>query len=123
MTEFGKCNGGGRRSAPRQAAPLMATIATLSKTYSAVIVDISQTGMRLRGEHLPEQGEEGFVSFERIKTFGLVTWATDRECGIAFDGPLPATEMARLGQEAARLRGVSPEMRAALDDWTLGLAR
>jgi hypothetical protein len=101
----------------------MATIATLSKTHSAVIVDISQTGMRLRGDQLPEQGEDGFVGFERIRTFGTVTWTTERECGIAFDGPLPANDMARLCKEAARLRGVSPEMRAALDDWTLGIAR
>jgi hypothetical protein len=123
MTEFGKCNGGGRRSASRQAAPLTATITTLSKTYSALIVDISQTGIRMRGDHLPEQGEEGFVGFERIKTFGTVTWGKGGECGIAFDGPLPSSDLARLFRETARLRGLSPELRAAFEDWTLGVAR
>lgn len=123
MTEFGKCNGGGRRSASRQAAPLMATITTLSKTYSAIIVDISQTGIRLSGDHLPEHGEEGFVGFERIKTFGSVTWSKGGECGIAFDGPLPSSDMARLFKEAARMRGLSPELCAAFEDWNLGVAR
>ena len=123
MTQFGKCSGGGRRTAPRHAAPLIATVTTLSKTYTAVIVDISQTGLRLRGEQLPQSGEELFVGFERIKSFGTVTWERGGECGIAFDGPLPASDMARLSKEVGRLRGLSPELRAAFEDWKLGIAR
>ena len=61
---FGKQGGGGRRGAPREAAPLLAVYTTVTKSHEVVLVDVSSTGARLRGPNLPEAGDELFVSVE-----------------------------------------------------------
>lgn len=123
MGSFGKCGGGGRRLAPRQAAPLIAVVSTLSTSHAATVVDISTTGVRLRGDDLPGIGAELILGIENIRTFGCVAWRRGGECGIAFDDPLPPCDVELVRRKAAASRGLSPEMRAAYDDWTLGLAR
>lgn len=123
MTVFGKCSGGGRRSAPRETAPLLALISTLTHSHGATLVDLSSTGVRLSGEELPDVGEELILSIENIRTFGCIAWKQDGQCGIAFDEPLPPGEVESIRAKAASSRGFSPEMRAAFDDWSLGLAR
>ena len=123
MSSFGKCNGGGRRAAVRQNAPLIAVLSTLTRSHSAVVVDLSQTGVRVRGDDLPAAEDELIIGVEGVRTFGTVSWLRDDECGIAFDEPLPANDVAALCHLASKGRGYSPEARAAFEDWTLGLAR
>src|SRR5688572_8767748 len=123
MSTFGKCNGGGRRSATRVKAPLIAVLTTLTDSHAAVLVDISRSGVRLRGDDLPPTGQELIVSIESVRSFGSVAWKHDGECGIAFDGPLPPGDVQLIRQKAAKGAGFAPELRAAFDDWTLGLAR
>lgn len=120
---FGKREGGGRRIAPRQAAPLIAIITTLSDSHTATLVDISKTGVRLRGDDLPGEGDELILTLESVRTFGCVAWKHDGECGIALYVPLPVGDVQSIRQKAAKLGGVTPELRAAFDDWTLGVAR
>lgn len=120
---FGKCSGGGRRSAVRRTAPLIAILSTLTENHTAVLIDVSETGVRVRGDDLPLEGDELIITIEGVRSFGTVSWTMDGECGIAFDAPLPARDVAVLCQKAATGRGISPEARAAFEDWTLGLAR
>lgn len=123
MGTFGKCSGGGRRSSSRQIAPLIAVITTLTDSHSAILIDLSRSGVRLRGDDLPDVGQELFVSFDSIRSFGCVAWKRDGQCGIAFDGPLLSADVEAIRHKAAKGRGFAPELRAAFDDWTLGLAR
>lgn len=123
MSTFGKCKGGGRRSALRAPAPLMAFVTTLTATHSAVLIDVSSTGARLQGTDLPTTGDELFVNLEGIVAFGTVAWAKGAERGIAFDPPLSTMDEKSLRHRVATARGVRPEIKAALDDWSLGLAR
>lgn len=123
MGTFGKCKGGGRRSATRTTAPLLVTVTTLARSQSAVLIDVSCTGARLRGTDLPETGEELFLNVEGVIAFGTVAWMEDDERGVAFESDLTASDEKRLRQAVALARGLPPEMRAALDDWTLGVAR
>ena len=123
MVGFGKCEGGGRRAAVRQTAPLIVVLSTLTKSHAAVLIDVSLTGARVRGDDLPHEGEELIIAVEGVRTFGSVHWVRDGECGIHFDDPLPPADVAALCRKAARGRGESPEARAAFEDWTLGTAR
>ena len=123
MSTFGKCKGGGRRSAARMAIPLIAVITTLKESHSAVLVDISATGAKVRGSDLPKGSEELFVTIEGIIEFGTVAWATDTERGIAFDEPLRSADVARLRQKVAKARGLPAELTAAFEDWAVGFAR
>ena len=47
----------------------------------------------------------------------------DAERGLAFETDLSTSDETRLRQAVALARGLPPDIRAALDDWTLGVAR
>lgn len=123
MGAFGKCKGGGRRSAPRASAPLIAIVTTLTASHSAVLLDVSATGARLQGPDLPRLGEELFVTIEGVVAFGTVVWAKTNVRGIAFDGPLKPGDEEKLRQRVSDAHGLPPEIKAAFDDWVLGVAR
>ena len=123
MRAFGKCNGGGWRKATRQKAPLMAVLTKLTHSDSAIVIDISRTGLRLRGEMALTLGSEYLIAVESVRTFGTVRWIDGASFGIAFDEPLSIQDIQWLRHRAAKGGGLSPELLAAMDDWTLGLAR
>lgn len=122
MSTFGKCEGGGRRSAARTAAPLIGLITTLNETRSAVFVDVSSTGVRLRGKNLPPKWADLFVNVEGVVGFGTVQWEDGDERGIAFDTPLHPDDEQLLQRKIGEARGMPPEIKAAFDDWTQGVA-
>lgn len=123
MSKFGKSNGGGRRSAARMAVPLTAVITTLHESRSAILVDVSATGARLRGPNILRSDEELFLTVDGIVIFGTVAWAKNDECGVAFDSQLEASTEKRLRHKVVQAEGLPPELKAAFDDWSVGIAR
>ena len=123
MTEFGKCKGGGRRLAARETATLITIYTTVTHSHAAFLVDVSQTGARLRGDILPEKSDEIMLSIDAVRAFGTVIWSRRGECGVAFDSPLEAEDVELLRERVAKAAGFAPEVKAAMDDWTMGLAR
>jgi len=122
MNLFGKCGGGGRRSASRSTAPLIAIFTTLTGSQSALVVDVSSTGVRLRTPNLPKMGEDLLVAIEDVRAFGTVAWSEHGECGIAFDPALPFEDEQQLQSRASAARGL-PEVKAAFDSWVVGCGR
>ena len=120
---FGKSKGGGRRFAQREAAPVLVSFTTLRGNCSAVLVDVSRTGARLRGETLPAEGDELILTMDRLRTFATVAWTGGGECGLSFDLPLPPEEIHRIKQNVAAAALWAPELRAAYEDWRVGAAR
>lgn len=123
MNAFGKASGGGRRLASRETAPLIVLISSLTRTLEAVLVDLSATGARLRGNDLPPPGEELYFSVLKLKTVAVVRWRTDTECGLQFFEPLVQREVVAVRRAVASGAGLDPAVQAAIDDWVLGLAR
>ena len=123
MSEFGKCRGGGRRVAPRTAAPVAAVLTTLSETLTAIVIDISRTGVRLRGDVMPSEGQELMMAVEDVRAFGCVAWRHDGECGLALEEPLPLDDVENIRRKALANRFYTPELREAFEDWTVGKAR
>lgn len=123
MSVFGKCVGGGRRSAARMDVPLVAVVTTLHESRSAIVVDVSATGAKLRGTNLPKSAEDLFLTVEGIVVFGTVAWEENDERGVAFDAPLAPRDEALLKRKVDEARGLPPELKAAFDDWAVGFAR
>ena len=123
MSEFGKRKGGGRRAAERQPVPLIALFTTMAGSWSGNLVDISCTGAQLEGLELPRLGEVMEIRIEGVKAFGIVTWSSDHNCGVAFDAPLTAGDVVLLRQKASIFKGLLLNTKAALDDWQTGFAR
>jgi hypothetical protein len=123
MTAFGKCNGGGRRSAPRRTAPLIVVCSSVTASYRATLVDLSATGARLSCSLLPGKGEELLLNMERIRTFATVIWLSGQEFGLAFEEALKPDEVDLLLSLGSKANGLGAEMRAALDIWMAGSPR
>ena len=120
---FGKRAGGGRRDAPRAAAPLLAVYTTIARSHEVVLVDVSRSGARLSGPNLPEAGEQLFVSVENIRAFGTVVWVEAPEFAVEFDSPLSPEDLSLLTSKVKLGAGFSPEERAAIEGWILGVDR
>ena len=123
MVAFGKSMGGGRRSAPRETTPMVATVSTLTRSHSAVVVNVSTSGARLRGAELPKMGEDLVVSIETVQAFGTVIWCDQGEAGIEFDPPLDLDEEALLRRRMALLQGLPLSTRFAFETWVEGCGR
>lgn len=123
MMAFGKASGGGRREEVRETAPLTVIMTTFADSYTAELVDLSATGARVRCDRLPGIGVELYLTVGRIKTFCTVRWTGDGDCGVQFYEPLLQADVISVRSEVAAGLGLSAAMRAAMDDWVLGVAR
>ena len=122
MNAFGKAAGGGRRAAPREVAPLLAVYTTVTRSHSALLVDVSSTGACLRAPELPDSGDSVLVSLADVRGFGRVAWARDDQFAVAFDEPIAPDDLMALRRIVASGRGFAPHIKAAIDDWVLGIA-
>ena len=102
---------------------MIAAVTTLKGSQSAVVVNVSSTGARLQGANLPEPDEELFVNLDGLIAFGTVAWSDANEMGVAFDGPLSEADEQRLNEKVKSAGGLPAEIKAAFDEWTLGVAR
>jgi PilZ domain len=125
VSVFGNAGGGGRRRASREELPLPAVVSTIQESRVVVLVDLSSTGVRLRGSNLPPEGEALWVKIENVRRFGLVAWSEHGECGVEFDIPIRGHEASRLRKEVqvATLLAGSVQQMLALQDWETGFAR
>ena len=89
----------------------------------AILVDVSRTGARLCGQRMPDEGEELILSLEGVRTYGTVAWSHGDQCGVRFGELLPDESLERLRASVARSRGLTPDLKAAYDDWMIGVAR
>ena len=122
---FGKKGGGGRRFAPRQPIGLAAQMFSIECTAVAILVDVSNTGAKLRGSKLPTKGSEVWIRVGCVDVLSTVIWSRGDECGVTFDTPLRPYEIHHLRTEGscAMVTKLTPEERLVVQDWTIGLAR
>jgi len=125
MPMFGKRIGGGRRRASREKLPLPAMLSTIDNYHMAMVVDLSDTGARVKGDKLPSSGLPISIKLDCVRAFGVVAWSTGTECGVAFDEPLSKFEFERLRREVklASLSWRSVDEKLASEDWATGIAR
>ena len=77
----------------------------------------------MRGPILPEIDDELFVSVEHVKAFGKVVRIEECEFAIEFDQPLLSEDLTILRNTVKQGAGFSPEEKAAIDGWVLGVER
>ena len=122
---FGKCQGGGRRSAKRICAAQPALLITMSDRHRALLFNISRTGAMLCAEKMPSEGTELFLQVGEVDVHARVVWTRGDRCGLRFEQEIRDWDVEVLNYEANR--GTKATLHAAekggADDWTAGVAR
>jgi hypothetical protein len=96
MRTFGTSQATGRRSVPRTQAHVIAVLSASSGDHRVAIIDISRTGTRLRGKHLPAVGEQLTFRADDVQVAGDVVWSEGSCCAVEFETPIAAAEVNRL---------------------------
>jgi hypothetical protein len=118
MAGFGKRIGGGRRTSTRETLPLLASLKSVSRSYEAVLVDISPTGARLRGTRVPPVGEGVLLRVGPVEAMGTVRWFAGENFGLEFDSPLRSIDVSTVRNEVLKARGRTPEDVATQVYWS-----
>ena len=77
-------------------AGLVAVLSNVGGEYSSTVIDVSRTGMRLRGVRLPAEGEDVLLLTEDVRAWGHVVRLEDDLCAVEFDTPIASAEVKRL---------------------------
>lgn len=88
---FGKRGGAttpGKRFLGRLRVRLPAKLVTFSKTYPAILLDVSGGGAKLEFEGEPPHGEL-MLRWGKFEAHGSITWLRGQRCGIQFGCKLP----------------------------------
>ena len=102
MATFGRFDPG-VRAAPRMKAGLVAVLSNVGGEYSSTVIDVSRTGMRLRGVRLPAEGEDVLLLTEDVRVWAQVVRLEDDVCAVEFHMPIASVELKRL-QSLADIR-------------------
>lgn len=115
----------GRRSERRAYLVLPASAEAISGHLSVTLMDVSRTGVRLEGSHLPAVGKDIILRCGELDTFGTIAWAASGRCGMQFDEPIGIEDLRALRalSAAAKRSDLTPDERQAAADWANGLAR
>lgn len=102
-----------RRSRPRLRLGIPATLQTLHGRIEVQLLDISQSGarVRLRTSGCPRSAVLHWLTYE---AYGDVVWEKGGLCGMKFDPPLPADYILQTRQLAPAVRtNLNPTQAAA----------
>lgn len=116
MRTFGRCKGGGRRVAGREAVPLIAVLTTVARSHGAILLDLSCSGARLQGHDLPKPGEVLLLAVDGVRSYGTVAWAAEEQCGVAFDEALSPADIMSVVSRAGDRGGAGA---AVGQDWSM----
>ncbi len=110
MRTFGKRIDGleGRRKSAREPVVLAASALTLSSSRPVIVTEVSPTGAKLVGRHLPKKGTSALIAVGQVELFADIIWSANDECGIAFESPLSADVTDHLKREGrwAKVMGI-----------------
>ena len=103
MNIFGRSVGGGRRRSPRDPALVLAEISTVDDDRRVAVLNVSRRGARLAAPDLPTKGADVILHAARLEAFGHVIWSQMGQCGILFEPPISATDVAELRTKEVRI--------------------
>ena len=115
----------GRRGRNRLRARLPAKIVTLNGTRNTVLLDLSQTGARIKATAEMARGQQAILTWSGHEAFGRLVWVDRGLCGIAFDETLEpeAIIATRDLDERSRLPSDLELERDRAREWVVGTRR
>src|SRR6476620_12582949 len=76
-----------RRRVRRNSAIIRGQVVTQSDAFEVTLMDVSNTGAKMRGSLLPEIGQLVTVRIGPMEASGTVAWSEGGLCGVQFASP------------------------------------
>ena len=89
-----------RRRCEREEVMLAGSAMAITRSRSIVVGDLSATGAGLNGRDLPGPGDDLLMIVGSQDRMARVAWRAGDRCGVRFDQPLIADQMAQMKAEA-----------------------
>lgn len=98
MSCFGKRIDGpyGRRRSKRHVVMMAGSVVSLEGSAPVLVENVSHSGAKLVGRHLPPVGKQVLLWIDGLDVFGSIGWAAQDQRGLLFDAPLregPLTQL------------------------------
>lgn len=105
--------------------PLPALLITMGDRHPAILLDMSETGARLRAKDAPAKGTEVFLRVGSLDVYARVVWTRKEHCGIRFEQPVRPYDIHQISIEAGKggRAGMTAAQKGGADDWGTGVAR
>jgi len=100
-----------RLRAARASVLMPASVVTMNAYQFPELLDISQTGAKLRGSSLPPVNTTGLLRVGSFQTLCRVVWVADEHCGVRFEEPIPHKVLKEIQLQGA----VAIEVPSSLD--------
>ncbi len=115
----------GQRSYSRLRVRLPARLVALDGTTSAILIDLSLGGAKLRTLFPIVPGEQAMLFWHHFEAFGTISWTYDGMCGMRFDELLTPKMLieTRDFDDAAHLPDDRGLVRDVAREWVEGLRR
>jgi len=124
MSAFGKRNDGpyGRRTAERERVLLSAAMLSVGASRTAIIRDVSKTGLKLEVNVPLKVGQELWLKLHPHDIFCRVVWVDGDCCGVEMDEPFSDAETEQLQAmgKTVWMPRLSKDEQLALQDWRRG---
>ena len=109
------------RGAERASVLLPASIVTMSAYQYPELLNISQTGAKLRGASPPARGVMALFRVGTLQVLSRVVWATEEQCGIRFEELISPKQLKQIQLDGAvELETLSPAEKDAKEAWIAG---
>lgn len=80
-----------RRTVRRWTVDCEAWLRLVGGVFRGRLTDLSEKGARFACETLPIVGARAMINFSDQEHFGKIVWASDGQCGLLFERPIPAS--------------------------------
>jgi hypothetical protein len=124
MSAFGRRRDGpgGRRTADREQVQLSAAMLAVGASRTAIVRDVSQTGLKLEINVSLSVGQEVWLKLHPYNLFGRVMWVDGNLCGVKLDEPFSpkVTALLQAKGKTVWMPRLSKEEQLALADWRGG---
>jgi PilZ domain-containing protein len=89
-----------RRRSRREPVLLAGSALAVTRSRSVAINDLSAEGARLGGRDLPPPGDDVLMIVGPVDRMATVMWRSGDRCGVRFDDPVGAENIAAMKREA-----------------------
>ena len=98
-----------RRKSKRDPMGIQVSLHSITQSRVALLLDVSTTGARIRGNELPGVGKDVLLKIAGVELFGTFVRTEGRDSAMTFDRPIGHRELEKLRAVMAEQSAAPPQ--------------